>query len=144
LRARALPVSVLKPMPGLTYSKIKGAPEVMPEMKAKAEFWEGMITRQISRQSTLAGTVQLMRVRPGVITDKAWGDGALREIIAEFAQTKEFTEVQISGQDVLLTKKARDTGGSVAGWLDGRDFILLLARPGLSAQKLATTYINGE
>jgi hypothetical protein len=149
LRVQELPVSVLAPIPGLTYSKIKGSPDVVPEVAAQPEIWEGTITRQMKMQSALAGTVQVLRVRNAPTTDtadeteKAEKDAAVQQLISDFAQTKKLTEVKISGQDVVIAEQVRDTGGSAACWLDGSDFILLFARQGLSVKKLATAYIAG-
>jgi len=144
LRVRALPESVLTPIHGLRYRKIKGAPAVFPEIAAKAEFWEGVITRQVKSGPVPAGTVQLMRLRPGVITDDAMRDEVLLGVLTDFAQTKKFNTVQIGGQKVLTTTDVRDIGGSVAGWLDDRDLVVIYAVKRLSAEKIAFTYLTGK
>ncbi len=144
LRVRALPVSVLAPIPDLRYRKIKGAPAVIPEIAAKAEFWEGAITRQLTRGPVVAGTVHLLRLRRGAITDDAMRAEVLVGILTEFAQRKKFIPVQIGGQKVLTATDVRDTGGSVAGWIDGRNVVIIFAVKRLSAEKFAVAYQNGR
>lgn len=139
---QVLPVSVLRPIFGLTYAKIKGSPDISPYFSGKASVVEGLITREIVRGPDVAGTVQLFRVRPGVIPD-ASRDEALRTFLSDFADTKNFTEVRISRQNVLTSAQVRDTGGTVAGWLRDRDIVVIFAKRGLSAEKIARSYLRG-
>lgn len=139
---QVLPVSVLRPIFGLTYAKIKGSPDISPYFAGKASVVEGLITREILRGPDVAGTVQLFRVRPGVIPD-ASRDEALRTFLSDFADTKNFTEVRISRQSVLTSAQVRATGGTVAGWLKDRDIVVIFAKRGLSAEKIARSYLRG-
>jgi len=139
---QVLPVSVLMPIAGLTYAKIKGSPDISPYFAGKASVLEGLITREMVRGPAIAGTVQLVRVRPGVIPD-ASRDEALRTFLFDFANTRNFTEVRINGQNVLTSAQVRDTGGTVAGWLKDRDIVVIFARRGLSAEKIARSYLAG-
>lgn len=135
-------MSVLRPIPGLTYAKIKGSPDITPDLARKASVLEGIITRQMVRGPSVAGTVQVLRVRPGVISD-ASRDEALRTILFEYANTRDFTEVRISGQNVLTSAQVRDTGGTLAAWFKDRDIVIIFAKRGLSAEKIARSYLSG-
>jgi hypothetical protein len=143
-RVRVLPVSVLAPIGGIRYSRIKGSKQVAPELEDQAEFWEGTITRKMTYQGVVAGTVQLFRLRRGVDIDQANRAYNLRIALKEYTQQKKFIQVRIAGQKVLTATDVRDTGGSVAGWFKGRDLVIIFAAPRLSARKFAVSYLTGK
>lgn len=144
LRVRILPESSLKPIPGLAYAHLDGWPDAFSVLGRRTDLFEATVGRHLKRQSEQAGSVQLLRLRPGVITNDATGDQALRDLLVEFIHPAELTEIQVADQSVLIAKDLRASSAAVAAWLKDRELVILFAKQGLSAKTLATSYLTGS
>jgi hypothetical protein len=125
-------------MPGHTYTKIPGAPAISPELAAKPEYWAGYVGRALQRRGQIVGTVQLIRLRPGILTDDASLDEALTELMKEFAQTTDLAHTTVAGIRIITARNVRGTGADAVAWRQGEDLIICW---GPSARKLVNEYL---
>jgi hypothetical protein len=140
---RALPTSVLKPLHEFTYKKIAGV-EVIPEVAAKPDIFEGSISRTIYFDDVDAGGITVIRFRKGYISDEAMGKRLFRQIVEEFTQTENLDEERYSGHTVLAADNIRGTGRNASAWLDDRDVTIILMAKTLPARAMAKLYLSSS
>jgi hypothetical protein len=128
----ALPASELPELPGYTYVRAAGVPEVVPELDRT--FVSGYVGRAIRRDGAggaAAGVVQLVRLRKVSSTTDAFVDG----FVEQYAQTTDFRDERLAGERVRTASRLRGRPGGLVTWRYGRDLVLVYSAAGTAAAK---------
>jgi hypothetical protein len=133
-----LPDSVLRTARGFTLVAIPGAPNVPSVMAAKPEVYAGYLGRAVRSQGKLVGTVQVLRLRHGVITSDGLAREILDNLVEEFARTSKIRHQVVAGHAVTSAQNIRGTAMDAIGWRTGDDFVIVTSSV---APVLAKAYI---